>query len=578
MIKLTIRKKLLLVSFLLLVVPIIALGLVTNKVSGDSTHALIETGLKNNVRLATEMLNSLDKAVQKGVITKEDAQNQLRVMLLGEKRADNTRPINTHIDLGENGYFFIMDEKGNLLAHPLLEGQNIWDKQTSDGTHYIQNMIKTAQTGGGFTYYDWPLPNSKKEASKLTYSELSTSWGWIISAGSYMQDYDAGQRHILSAMLITLIVCSVVGITLFTFFALHISRPIIRVADQAERMAAGDLSGEKIVVSSRDETGQLASSFNTLSDSLRELAGNQLLSANVLAASSMTLSSIISETTQAVNQTSHAITEVAASNETQASSIEETSRAMEEMSTGIQRIAITSNTAFEASVGTLQEAENGNELSLRSTVQMTAVSSTVGDLSGVIHQLGDRSQQIGQIVEAIREISAQTNLLALNASIEAARAGENGRGFAVVASEIRKLAERSNDSAAQVAELIEDIQNDIQYAVGSMQKGEHEVEASVAAIRETGEAFTRILQATRSVVMQVEETSAAAEQMSASSQEISAALQEMEQVSSNTAGAAQIVSAATEEQLASMEEIALSAQKLSQMSDQMKQLINNFKM
>ncbi|MEC0228756.1 methyl-accepting chemotaxis protein [Paenibacillus alba] len=578
MIKLTIRRKLLLVSFLLLVVPIIALGLVTNKVSGDSTHALIETGLKNNVRLATEMLNSLDKAVQKGVITKEDAQNQLRVMLLGEKRADNTRPINTHIDLGKNGYFFIMDEKGNLLAHPLLEGQNIWDKQTTDGTHYIQNMIKTAQTGGGFTYYDWPLPNSKKEASKLTYSELSTSWGWIISAGSYMQDYDAGQRHILSAMLITLIVCSVVGITLFTFFALHISRPIIRVADQAERMAAGDLSGEQIVVSSRDETGQLASSFNTLSDSLRELAGNQLLSANVLAASSMTLSSIISETTQAVNQTSHAITEVAASNETQASSIEETSRAMEEMSTGIQRIAITSNTAFEASVGTLQEAENGNELSLRSTVQMTAVSSTVGDLSGVIHQLGDRSQQIGQIVEAIKEISAQTNLLALNASIEAARAGENGRGFAVVASEIRKLAERSNDSAAQVAELIEDIQNDIQYAVGSMQKGEHEVEASVAAIRETGEAFTRILQATRSVVMQVEETSAAAEQMSASSQEISAALQEMEQVSSNTAGAAQIVSAATEEQLASMEEIALSAQKLSQMSDQMKQLINNFKM
>ncbi|TXK81443.1 methyl-accepting chemotaxis protein [Paenibacillus sp. N3.4] len=578
MFKLTIRKKLLLVSFLLLVVPIITLGLVTNKLSGDSTHALVQTGLKNNVRLAVEMLNALDKDVQKGVLTKEDAQNQLRVMLLGEQRADHTRPINKQIDLGENGYFFVLDEKGELLAHPLLEGQNIWDKQTADGTRYIQNMIKTAQSGGGFTYYDWPLPNSKKEASKLTYSELATSWGWIISAGSYMQDYDSGQRHILSVLLITLGICTAVGITLFTLFALHISRPIIRVADQAERVAKGDLSGEEIIVSNRDETGQLAVSFNSLTNSLRELAGNQLLSANALASSSKTLSSVITETTQAVNQTSHAIAEVAASNETQASSIEETSRAMEEMATGIQRIAITSTTAFEASFGTLKEAENGNELSNRSTVQMTAVSNTVGDLSGIIHQLGDRSQQIGQIVEVIQEISAQTNLLALNASIEAARAGENGRGFAVVASEIRKLAERSNDSATRVAELIEDIQSDIHDAVGSMQKGEHEVEVSVAAIRETGDAFTRILQATRSVVEQVEEASAAAEQMSASSQEIAAALQEMERVSSNTAGAAQNVSAATEEQLASMEEIASSAQKLSQMSEQMKQLANKFKM
>ncbi|GFZ86253.1 chemotaxis protein [Paenibacillus marchantiophytorum] len=577
MFRLTIRKKLLYVSILLLVVPIITLGIVTYQVTDDSNRALIESGLKNNVRMVGEMLDSLDKDVQKGTISKEQAQDKLRLILLGEKKSDNTRSINKKIDLGDNGYFFVLDEKGNLLAHPLLEGQSIWDKQTSDGTFYIRDMVKTAQSGGGFTYYDWPLPNSTKEASKVAYSELFPSWGWVVSAGSYVQDYNAGQRHILSAMLLTLGICLVIGTTLLTLFALHISRPITRVANQAKLMASGDLTGEEVKVSNRDETGLLADSFNSLLSSLRELAGNQLLSANALASSSGTLSTVITDTVQSVHQTSEAITEVAANNETQAASIGETSRAMEEMTTGIQRIAVTSSQAFEASLGTLKEAENGSQLITQSGSQMTAVSDTVGDLSAVVKQLGDRSQQIGHIAEVIREISAQTNLLALNASIEAARAGEQGKGFAVVASEIRKLAERSNDSAGQVAELIETIQNDIDYAVASMLKGEHEVESGVASIKETGAAFARILEATRNVVDQVEEASAAAEQMSASSQEIAAALQEMEKLSSNTAGASQTVSAATEEQLASIEEISKSANRLSEMSDNMNRLVKRFK-
>ncbi|MNI26396.1 Methyl-accepting chemotaxis protein McpB [compost metagenome] len=491
-------------------------------------------------------------------------------MLLGEKKANHTRAINPEFDLGEHGYFFVTDEKGNFLAHPSVEGQNLWDTKTTEGTYFVQDIVKTAQNGGGFTYYKWPLPDSNTEAMKISYSELSPEWGWIISAGSYKQDYTMGQKHILSNMLITLAVCLAVGLTILTLFSIHISRPIIRISNQAERIATGDLTGDAVVIPHRDEIGQLASSFNTLLNNLRELAGNQLLSANALDVSSNTLSNIITETTQSVNQTSHAITEVAMNNETQAGSIEETSRAMEEMATGIQRIAVTSTAAYEASASTLKEAETGNELISKSTAQMTSVSHTVSDLSVVIKQLGDHSQQIGQIAQVIREISAQTNLLALNASIEAARAGDQGRGFAVVASEIRKLAERSNESAGQVATLTETIQIDMNAAVVSMQKGEEEVEVGVFTIRESGEAFARILQATRNVVEMVEESSAAAEQMSASSQEIAAALQEMERLASHTFGAAQSAAAATEEQLASMEEIASSAQKLNQMSGNMK--------
>ncbi|MFC5701359.1 methyl-accepting chemotaxis protein [Cohnella faecalis] len=575
---LTIRKKLLFVCSFLLIVPIAALGLATYQVTDEETTALIENGLKNNVRLASEMLGVLDKAVQDGLMTKEAAQERFKSSLLGERLTDNTRPINRNFDLGDNGYFFILDDKGLLLAHPLLEGQNIWDKKTSDGTYYIQDLLKKAQEGGGFTYYDWPLPNSDKEAEKVAYAERADAWGWTIAAGSYMKDYNSGQRHIVNVIFLTLGICLAGGAILLTLFAQHISRPLIRMAGQAERIASGDLTGEAYVPKRQDEIGTLAVAFQHLQNNLRELAGNQSLSAGSLASSSAHLSDVISETVGAANETTRAITELAAHNETQVHSIEETSRAMEEMTIGIQKIAASSVTAFDASSRTLAEAEKGHILIVRSSEQMNDVSGTVVDLSSVVHRLGDRSEQIGEIAGAISELAGQTNLLALNASIEAARAGEHGKGFAVVAGEIRKLAERSNESAAKVSGLTEAIRGEIGYAIESMRKSEREVQTGVASIQETGEAFARILQATRSVAAQVEEASAAAEEMSASSQEIAAALQQMERVSSTTAEAAQTISGATEEQLASLEEIEESAGRLRTMSDDMKRQANKFKL
>ncbi|WP_162309261.1 methyl-accepting chemotaxis protein [Cohnella abietis] len=560
-----------------MVVPILVLGGVTYIQITKETTTLLENGLKNSVEMAGEVLTSLNNSVRNGSMTLEEAQESLRVILLGDKQKDGQRTINKAIDLGENGYFFILDEKGTLLAHPKLEGQNIWDKEASDGTYYIQDMVKAAKNGGGFTHYDWPLPESTKEASKVVFANLSPEWGWVIAAGSYEQDYNGVQKSIMKTMVITLGICLLIGSSILTFFALHISRPIIRISEQAQRMADGDLSGEDVIVTSKDEVGLLTASFNSLNNNLKELAGNQLLSANALASSSARLSNIIGETVQAVHQSSQSLSELAINNETQAVSIEETSRAMEEMTDGIGRIASSSTTTFEASAATLEEAEAGNELIMQSSAQMKSVSRTVADLSAVIHQLNERSHQIGEIAVAIRDISSQTNLLALNASIEAARAGEHGKGFAVVASEIRKLAERSDESAAQVTELIEHIVEDITDAGLAMQKGEHEVVAGAASINLTGEAFARILEATRSVVGQAEEASAAAEEMSASAQEISASLQQMESVSSKSSGAANSISAVSEEQLASLEEISASANNLTQMSDNMKQLSNKFK-
>ncbi|MBB6734276.1 methyl-accepting chemotaxis protein [Cohnella zeiphila] len=574
----TIRTKLLFVMAVLLIVPIVSLGIVALQVSSSETDQQVRTSLRNAVRLAEEIQRSLDKEVQAGNITQEAAEESFRAAILGEKMSDGTRPINTDIDLGANGYFFAMDDKGVMLAHPSKEGTSLWENKTDDGFYYIQNMVKAAQNGGGFTLYSYPLPHSEKLAQKITYSEKAPAWGWIIAAGSYAQDYNAGQRHIVSAIWWTLGICAVVGGAVLTAVSFRLSKPIVRVADRVERIAQGDLTGEALAVGGKDEIGRMAAAYNRLLENLRELAGNQTLSANALAASAAALSKSIAETTEAVHQTSQAISEVAGNNETQAGSFAETAKATEEMAAGVQRIAATSSSAFDASAATLKEAENGDRLISRTIGQMEDVSRTVADLGDVVRRLGDRSQRIDEMAAAIREISSQTNLLSLNASIEAARAGEHGKGFGVVAGEIKKLAVRSDESAAQVGELIDEIRRDIDSALESMRAGEEQVSLGSASIKETGVAFSRILEATKDVVLQVEEATAASEQMAASSEQIAASLTEMERLSAGTATSSQTVSAAAEQQLISLDEIARSARLLSDMSEQSRQLAGRFKL
>ncbi|OAB43892.1 methyl-accepting chemotaxis protein [Paenibacillus antarcticus] len=583
--RLTIRKKLLMMSLTLLILPVLVLGAVAYQISVKETNALIESKLSSSVNLALALIENLEKSVKSGLLTEVEAQEQVRTLLLGARDEDGTRPINKSIDLGTNGYFFILDDKGKLLAHPKLEGENIWDKQTSNGTYYIQDLIKAALDGGGATYYKWPLPisdnksnNQEGEALKISYAKLSPTWGWVVASGSYMKDYNTGQQNILQSIITTLIICVVIGVAVILLFSQHISKPIIRIAREAERIAQGDLSGDEIIVHNRDEIGQLGSSFNQLSRNIRKLVENLSLSSNSLASSSKQLSSTLGETTGAIYQTSTSIADVANNNEIQAISAQETSRSIEEMVEGIQRVAEASSHAYQLSVLTLKEADTGNGLLINTSLQMKAVSDSIDNLSIAVTELNDQSEQIETIVSTIKGISEQTNLLALNAAFEAARSGEHGKGFGVVASEVRKLAGQTSEAAEQVSAMIEEIRQSIGKAHLSMSKGQNEVAAGVRSIDETGKAFERIVEATRTIVDQVKDSTSAAHQMSASSEQISASVIEVEQVSLHSAAAAQSVSASVEEQLASMEEIASSAAKLRDMSDEMRTVVNRFKM
>lgn len=574
----SVRSKMVLICLFILLVPSLIIGFQGYHSSSNSLNDLGARALKNNVNLTIEMIDALQKYVEEGKISKDEAQEQIKSHILGPKQADGTRPINKNIDTGENGYMFVLDEKGLMLASPNREGHNQWDVTSPDGVPFVQEIIQKAMTGGGYTYYPFQkVGDSDKLFPKIVYAKQDPHWGWIVSASSYMEDFNKPADAVLYDLAIVLAIFVVIGFCLIWYASGFISKPLAAMAAQVKKVAAGDLTGEKIIVKNRDEIGQLGEDVNLMTDHLRQVISRVRAGSEHVASTSEQLTASAEQTSKATEQIAVTIQEAAVGTEEQSRSVEETSQTINGMSSRIQQIAANTEQVSLAVDTTSQSVAGGNQAVQTAISQMNSINSTVHGLARSIQSLGERSAEISKIVEVITSIAEQTNLLALNAAIEAARAGEHGRGFAVVAGEVRLLAEQSANSTKQIKELITAIQLDTQNAVRSMETTTSEVAAGIEVVNIAGRSFQEILAGTDEVARQIQEVSLATQHMTEGSQQVVLAMEVIAKTAESSAFGTQNVSAAAEEQLASMEEISSSAASLSQMAEELQDLIKQFK-
>jgi len=382
-------------------------------------------------------------------------------------------------------------------------------------------------------------------------------------------------KVIMTATGISLM-AAILGIILGIIITRKIRDPLIIMVTETNKFAAGDWQ-KAIHVNSRDEIGELAAALNTMRNNTIKLILEINGSAEQLAASSEELTASAEQSAQASSQVAGSISEVATGAEQQIHVIHETTSVVEQMSTGIQQVATNTNLVAGKSAQAAETAKTGGKSVEKAVSQMKNIEQTVNNSAQVVTKLGERSKEIGEIVDTISGIAGQTNLLALNAAIEAARAGEQGRGFAVVAEEVRKLAEQSQDAAKKIATLISEIQGDTDKAVVAMSEGTREVKIGTEVVTTAGQAFGEITILVTEVSNQVKEISNAVQQMASGSQRIVSSVKQIDGLSKKTAGEAQTVSAATEEQSASMEEISSSSQSLAKMAQDLQEAVSKFR-
>ncbi|MBP9538122.1 MAG: methyl-accepting chemotaxis protein [Negativicutes bacterium] len=470
---------------------------------------------------------------------------------------------------GETSYTFVLNSVGDFITHPKYQKtDNIANINNEELYNFYQTVLKD-----GIAVRTIKVDGVEEfvRGSKIG------NTGWVIANAIDVNELYAPVKK----MMVTLVIMGVIIIALLvgviSTFTLNISKAIDQMKDFANKLAEGDFAKCEFNINREDEIGSLGRALVSMRDRLRDVISKVSSSAQMVAASSEELTASSDESSQSSAQIIKVITDVAMGADKQVLSVETALGTVERIVKEIDNMSKSSAEMAGKASEMAEKAGVGNQIVNKAIGQMDSLGKSVDTSSVLIGQLGERSKEIGEIVNTISGIAGQTNLLALNAAIEAARAGEHGRGFAVVADEVRKLAEQSQVSAKHISELIGKIQNDTQSVVKSMNVGTTEVKAGAEAVNNAGTIFRDIYKMIGEVNREIIATQKAVEEMIKASNEADVAVMEIEEISKKTAEGTGTASAATEEQSATIQEVAGASRALAELAQELQKLVNSFK-
>ena len=398
----------------------------------------------------------------------------------------------------------------------------------------------------------------------------------IKDAAAQKERSQAKEAQIAVITIVSLLLVIALTLAVLYWLRREINNAVQGFLQAVRRAAGGDLSVHA-PVENQDEFGEMATAFNGMIDNMRSMTKKIQDTATFVSDTSEQLTANANQSAEATQSVAQSITEVAESAAVQMDSLGETKHEIDALSDGISQAVSRIATIRKNIEDTVERANEGNELVKSTVEQMNTISETVDQSAQIVEKLGQRSQEIGEIISTISGIAEQTNLLALNAAIEAARAGENGRGFAVVAEEVRKLAEESQQAAQQIGDLISSIQTETEQAVSAMKDGREQAEKGLENVSSTGHGFSRILELIR---ICSDDSAQITDTMQILDGRIHTIVNLSENVNNSArraSDASQNVSAATEEQAAGMEEIAASSRGLADSAKNLKEESVKFK-
>ncbi|GEN57205.1 methyl-accepting chemotaxis protein [Halolactibacillus alkaliphilus] len=505
--------------------------------------------------------------------------NRVTGVIVAVGDADFLSVIVEDITFGEQGYAYMIDDTGTVVAHrnremirdffnPITLAEE--DPSLSTVATQFEDILSTDAGVGSYTFNNEPM--------YIGYSTIGdTGWSLVVTADEHevLSSVDDLQLTTIvmtvAAVLVAIILTFIVGS--------RISKPIRSVSQSAEKIGELDLRQdiEPALLKSKDEVGQLATSLQAVTENMRRVIQQINDSAGNVSAASEQLTATSEQSASASEEVAATIQDIADGAENQAENTEAGSEKAHQLGEIVEQEQAVVNRLNVAFKKVHRAVEEGMTEIKRLAMLSDKTSKATKEVESGIHSTNDSSHRISEASNVIANIAEQTNLLALNAAIEAARAGEAGKGFSVVAEEIRKLAEQSTESTASIDAIVKELQTNAESSVKVMADVSKVIEEQLASVQLTQAKYEQIETAMVTSNDAVDSLNDTGKQMAEIKEEIVSSLENLSAIAEENSAATEEVSAATEQQTSSMEEISRSSLSLAELAVELKKLIEQFK-
>ena len=426
-------------------------------------------------------------------------------------------------------------------------------EQQANYQKYVDSAIQIIKRGGSMSGGGYLSKDEQAQLVAIEAKLFESLQAMQASIDNITNRSVTNVKDLHSSSLLSLIAMAVVSLVLGIFISKiiisNIVTPIKGVMSVLTTMAQDNDLTKRMNFASKDEVGAMGNAFNSFVEKLQKLVMGITDASEQLSTAAEETSVVSRSTNQNIAQQKNETTHVAS--------------AITQMTATVQEVANSAEKASAAAIKGDKDSESGRQVVEEIVASINNLADEINSSTSVIVTLKSDSENIGTVLDVIKNIAEQTNLLALNAAIEAARAGDQGRGFAVVADEVRSLAQKTQDSTKEIEDLILTLQQGSDNAVSSMELNKTSIEGLVAKAVNATNSLNEITNSVSSITEMNTLIATAAEQQSHVVNEINNNVLNIQQVSENTAEGSEQVSQASQE--------------IAQLSERLTNMVRQFK-